>query len=178
MINDRVSGHGSELVARIQTDRPADCRVTAGPSLATKPLGDISDCLLISPQMRRGFSIVLVLIFCLVPPSALIDAGENASLPACCRRQGEHHCSTAVQRAMKEKAESGSAPALAAPVACPDYPGSAAAFSTPRPALTVSVQGATALMAEAQTAPDTPAAPTWSPSEAQSERGPPSCNRG
>jgi hypothetical protein len=42
--------------------------------------------------MRRVFSIFLILFFGLGPLSALVEGSDDASLPACCRRLGAHHC--------------------------------------------------------------------------------------
>jgi hypothetical protein len=125
--------------------------------------------------MRRGFSIVLMLILGLVPLSAFIDGSEDTNLPACCRRHGAHHCSAVVHMAaVRVKIEAGSTPVLAAPLTCPDYPGAATAFSTPLSALTVSVQSATILTVQARVAPRTPETPSSRHDAAQSERGPPS----
>ena len=43
--------------------------------------------------MRRCVSILLLLIACVGPLSALLPGSEEARLPACCRRHGAHHCS-------------------------------------------------------------------------------------
>ncbi len=68
-------------------------------------------------QMRRVCSILFVLLFGLGPLAVAVD-GDDASLPACCRRHGAHHCamSSAVNRADSQT------PALAAPSHCPFFP--------------------------------------------------------
>jgi hypothetical protein len=82
-------------------------------------------------QMRRGFSILLVLVFGLMPLSALIEGSDDANLPVCCRRHGSHHCASG----MRTQIQPGSARYFAAPSTCPFYPG-ATAVVTPSPALT------------------------------------------
>jgi hypothetical protein len=87
-------------------------------------------------QMRRVLAIFLVVFFGLGPLTATLEAGENARLPACCRRNGEHHClmsDEAVARMVQ--AASGSTPVLAAPAHCPLYPCTAPAATVPVHAL-------------------------------------------
>ncbi len=50
--------------------------------------------------MRRGFSILLALLFGLSPLSA-IAGSDDAGLPACCRRLGAHHCAMTTQMASR-----------------------------------------------------------------------------
>jgi hypothetical protein len=74
--------------------------------------------------MRRGFSILLILVFGLGPLSATLQASDDASLPACCRRNGAHHCAMAVQMAaMMRHMPPDSRPAFTVPPTCPYYPG-------------------------------------------------------
>ena len=122
--------------------------------------------------MRRGFSIVLILVFGFMPLSALVDGSEDASLPACCRRHGTHHCSMNVA-AMRAMMERGSAPAFANPLTCPYYPGAATAFWTPPAALTVLMPGARAALVQMSVAPASHVAPLSEPSRAHAGRGPP-----
>jgi hypothetical protein len=42
--------------------------------------------------MRRLTAILLLLQFLLVAGTPLLAAGAESSLPACCRRDGKHHC--------------------------------------------------------------------------------------
>jgi hypothetical protein len=76
--------------------------------------------------MRRGFSILLILFFALGPLSATLGASEDASLPACCRRHGAHHCALS-RETSASTVESGSTPVVYAPFTCPYYPASVAA---------------------------------------------------
>jgi hypothetical protein len=86
--------------------------------------------------MRRGFSILLMLLFGLAPLAPALDGSDDAGLPACCRRNGAHHCAmNARAAAMMAKMEAGSGPALSAPLTCPDFPGTASAIVTSPPAL-------------------------------------------
>lgn len=71
--------------------------------------------------MRRVFSILLILVFGLGPLSATLQARDDRTLPACCRRNGAHHCSMAVQMAAMTPASR--QPAFTVPLSCPDYPG-------------------------------------------------------
>lgn len=84
--------------------------------------------------MRRGFSIVLILLFGLGPLSAMIDGSEDAGLPLCCRRHGMHHCA-AMASVMTESADP--QVAFTVPQTCPYYPGPTLAVLTPSHALSV-----------------------------------------
>jgi hypothetical protein len=70
--------------------------------------------------MRRALSILLTLAFGFGPLAFAIGYDDGASLPACCRRHGAHHC------AMGTDTRSGSSsedtPALTAPSHCPLFP--------------------------------------------------------
>jgi hypothetical protein len=81
--------------------------------------------------MRRGLSILLALLFGVGPLSVLLPGGDEATLPACCRRLGAHHCAMAAQMAaMVARAEAGKA-SISAPSTCPNYPGPTIALLTP-----------------------------------------------
>ena len=69
--------------------------------------------------MRRGASILLLAIFLLGPLAAALGDNE-AGLPACCRRNGAHHCSMARMRAA---ILASGQPIVTAPTTCPSYPG-------------------------------------------------------
>lgn len=124
--------------------------------------------------MRRGFSILLILFFGLGPLSVFIDS-EDANLPPCCRRHGAHHCAMAMRMAaMMRDAASGKVPMLSAPVTCPDFPGAAAVFAAPAPALTVSAAGVPVLREQTEVAIAEHASPEATPTRAHTGRGPPS----
>jgi hypothetical protein len=123
--------------------------------------------------MRRAFSILFVLLFGLGPLSA-IAGGEDANLPACCRRNGAHHCAmTARMAARMRQAESGSAATISAPITCPSYPGLSAIFTAPDPALLASTVRMPATKAQAFASAAICIAPTSSPNRDHAGRGPP-----
>ncbi|MFZ2020794.1 MAG: hypothetical protein WAV06_03580 [Terracidiphilus sp.] len=123
-------------------------------------------------QMRRGFSIVLMLVFGFMPLSPLINGSEDVNLPACCRRNGTHHCSMRMA-AMRAMVAHETAPTFAAPLTCPYYPGAATAFFTPPPALTASTASVSVAAEQPYGAPAAPAAPASTPGRSHSGRGPP-----
>jgi len=88
--------------------------------------------------MRRGFSIVLMLIFGLAPLSPLVEGSEDANLPPCCRRHGAHHCAMYRQiMAMRARQALDPRSALSAPSTCPLYPGPRIGILMPVHALTI-----------------------------------------
>lgn len=88
-------------------------------------------------QMRRGFSIFLILFFGFGPLSALVDGSEDTNLPPCCRRHGAHHCAAAMQNAaMMAQTPPDPRPGYSAPLTCPYYPGATIALLTPAHAMT------------------------------------------
>jgi hypothetical protein len=123
--------------------------------------------------MRRGFSIFLILFFGFRPLSVLIDS-EDANLPPCCRRHGAHHCAMAMRMtAMMRDAASGKMPMVEAPLTCPEYPGVAALFAAPAPALTVATSGLPVLREQTRVALADYAAPEATPARTHAGRGPP-----
>jgi hypothetical protein len=50
--------------------------------------------------MRRTLAILLLLLFALpmVSPLLALGSGPDANLPACCRRNGKHHCMMSMER--------------------------------------------------------------------------------
>lgn len=79
--------------------------------------------------MRRGISIVLVLLFWIGPLAAVFAAtGDELSLPACCRRHGAHHCEMDADRAAA-LAATNAGPLLRAPSSCPFFPRNPAVLS-------------------------------------------------
>jgi hypothetical protein len=89
-------------------------------------------------HMRRGISIFLILFFGMGPLLATLEGSDDTSLPACCRRHGEHHCAITAQMLAMIQAASGSTPMLAAPLTCPVFPGFMAGPATPAHALAAS----------------------------------------
>jgi hypothetical protein len=74
----------------------------------------------------------------MVPLWVTLQGSDDTSLPACCRRHGEHHCAITAQMAAMIQAASGSTPMLAAPLTCPVFPGFMAGPATPAHALPAS----------------------------------------
>jgi hypothetical protein len=71
--------------------------------------------------VRRLLSITLLLLFSLplISPVLALAAGSDANLPACCRRNGAHHCIMKMHQA--DSSEHG--PTFSAiPQTCPAYP--------------------------------------------------------
>ncbi len=71
--------------------------------------------------MRRALSFVLLFLFSLplISPVLAVTAGSEASLPACCRRNGAHRCTGKMQ----SPESSGTGISLSTtPQHCPSYP--------------------------------------------------------
>jgi hypothetical protein len=123
--------------------------------------------------MRRILSIFLVLFFGLGPLTATLQASDDASLPACCRRNGAHHCamSAALQSWMLRTQSR--TPAFSAPSHCPLYPGHSGAFSAPAHALIRTPQGLPALLQQSRITVLYRAILFDAPLRAHANRGPP-----
>ena len=124
--------------------------------------------------MRRSFSIFLVLLFGLSPLASAFDAGQEASLPACCRRHGAHHCAMAMEAARRaEQGQGTSFPAFTSPLTCSHYPSPATLMTGPVPALASLPGRWPALAARAFAHPATLAAAFSRPATTHAGRGPP-----
>lgn len=88
--------------------------------------------------MRRLLSILLVIFFGFGPLTATLHGGDDPGLPACCRRNGAHHCAMADEALARIAHESG-APAFSAPSHCPLYPHAPAVTVAPVHALAARV---------------------------------------
>jgi hypothetical protein len=122
--------------------------------------------------MRRGFSILLVLLFGLGPLSA-IAGSEDAGLPACCRRHGAHHCTMAMQMAARMR-EADPQTHVAAPMTCPHFPGPQATFGAPVAALIATAGDLPAMRAQTFAASALRTIVPSAPSREHAGRGPPS----
>src|SRR5262249_49252306 len=71
--------------------------------------------------MRRAFSILFVLLFGLAPLGPILD-GDDPSLPACCRRHGEHHCAMSSSRPSQARGFESEDAALTGLSHCPMFP--------------------------------------------------------
>jgi hypothetical protein len=96
-----------------------------GSAMATPICGQSFDIRTLKPRyngrVRRALGIVLLLLFSLplISPLLALSAGSEANLPACCRRNGAHHCMKVMQPA--ETSDSG-ATLSAIPPRCPAFP--------------------------------------------------------
>jgi hypothetical protein len=122
--------------------------------------------------MRRGFSIVLMLVLGLAPLSPLINGSEDVNLPVCCRRHGAHHCAMN-EGALRAMMATDRTPGFAAPQTCPAYPGPASAVVGPSPALAILEQVLTIPATRRLVSSHQSAAPASLLSDAHAVRGPP-----
>ncbi len=81
-------------------------------------------------QMRRPLAILMVLFFALGPLQGVLGASDDSRLPACCRRNGAHHCEMNAEMMAAMHRIYGSTPAFAAPSTCPMFPGLGAGYTT------------------------------------------------
>lgn len=84
--------------------------------------------------MRRAISIFLLALLCYPSLSwALTQSSVDESrLPACCRRNGKHHCAMSEEMVGRiVAASSGKTPTIGAPGHCPFYPTAQNATLTP-----------------------------------------------
>lgn len=124
-------------------------------------------------QMRRGFSILLILFFGLGPLSVTLGAIDDASLPACCRRHGAHHCALSSETSTPT-VNSGSTPVVSAPLTCPYYPGSIATLTGSIKALVAAAASVPASASRSYRSAASRIAAVSIPGRAHAGRGPPS----
>lgn len=128
-------------------------------------------------QMRRGFSIFLILLFSLGPLSAALQADDESRLPPCCRRHGTHHCSMSMRMAaLMSQSASGGNPRVNAPATCPYFPGDAAGPASTSVAMTASPVSLLVLLAQAQSPAAGRATSRLSQIRTRTGRGPPASN--
>ena len=125
--------------------------------------------------MRRVPAILLLFLFSfsLFGPALFVDGESN--LPACCRRDGKHHCGM-MSPEMTGMADSPlSGPAVDAPRArCPFFPNGGALLPHSEAALPASSQAAaTATVSQFATAAQVEAGYRTSVSRSHPKRGPP-----
>jgi len=71
--------------------------------------------------MRVACAILVLLVMGFPIASPFVAPGRNAALPACCRRDGKHHCMMKAMHTMESSRSSG--PAVTSPVEkCPFFP--------------------------------------------------------
>ena len=123
----------------------------------------------IMTPMRRALAILLMAVFSfpLISP-ALFASDAESNLPACCRRDGKHHCAM-----MASESESPSGPSLQA-ARCPSFPAASATPSSPAVSLPpVSQVIFAGLLSHPASCPQTEALCRISYSRAGQKRGPP-----
>lgn len=125
--------------------------------------------------MRRTFSIMLVLLFGLGPLASALPGAEDAVLPACCRRNGAHHCAmTAQMMAMMARMAADGRQSVSAPMTCPYYPGPVIAVLIPAAHALAGLPAAFPALRAAAAAPaPLLVAALSAPSRAYAGRGPP-----
>ncbi len=123
-------------------------------------------------EMRRALSISLILLFSIGPLAAFIGDGEDASLPACCRRHGAHHCAIAASLSAALAASS-RGHLLTAPATCPEFPNALAATISAPQALVAAALSLPALLAQLHSAPFARATARMSQIRARDGRSPP-----
>jgi hypothetical protein len=101
-------------------------------------------------KMRRGLTAVLILLFWLGPLAGALAADDDARLPACCRRHGQHHCDMSEQDALA-LAASASGAVFAAPTRCPSFPRYVATLVAPMHAVPAAPAGVPVLAARPRT---------------------------
>lgn len=125
-------------------------------------------------QMRRGFSIYLVLFFALGPLTVLSPASDDAALPACCRRNGAHHCAMYMHMAAARIIVPPGAPPIAkVPSHCPYYPQHPTVRATSVYTPSRSLAGDLVRLVEALTLAGGKSSPLFKPVGPLAGRGPP-----
>jgi hypothetical protein len=84
--------------------------------------------------MRRAISILLLALLCFPSLSSAFtqSSSDESRLPACCRRDGKHHCAMSEEMIGRVVvAISGKTPTVGAPAHCPFYPTTQNATLTP-----------------------------------------------
>jgi hypothetical protein len=127
--------------------------------------------------MRRALSILMILFFGLGPLAVTLSAGDDSRLPACCRRDGAHHCAMSAQTAAQMAAMMSDAdpatPTVKAPATCPYFPGYTVASSTTNLALSSPPLSLPTLLAEPHSPATGRAAARISKIRTRANRGPP-----
>jgi len=119
--------------------------------------------------MRRGLSIFLILLFGLGPLAAALPARAESRLPACCRRNGEHHCAMDAIQVL----QSGTDGAFSSPARCPLYPANQPASVKPVHALAPKPAALPALRKQEHTQAASRVRITDGPLCTRASRGPP-----
>jgi len=120
-------------------------------------------------SMRRAIAHSLLLIFSWMLFAPLIAWNDDANLPACCRRNGKHHCS---MREMEQLGGKETGPASVSEK-CPCPPAGAGAIHSAKFKPEAERQFYTAVVCQAACAPQSPAGFRDSSLLSHQKRGPP-----
>jgi len=120
--------------------------------------------------MRRGLSLLMILLFGLGPLAAALPGSDESRLPPCCRRHGAHHC--AMKMRMAAQAASGK-PVFTAPITCPLFPGFAVLPTASMDALAAAPSSLPALLAQSHALAANRTAARMSQVRTRTGRGPP-----
>jgi len=123
--------------------------------------------------MRRALSILLVLFFSLGPLAAALEGGEDANLPACCRRHGAHHCAMKTGAAATMADGASGKTGIRAPLTCSQFPDSTAVNRTAPHAFAASSVSLPVLLAQSHSPAAGRAAARLSQIRTRSGRAPP-----
>jgi hypothetical protein len=123
--------------------------------------------------MKRALSISLIVLFWLSPFAPMLEASDDARLPACCRRHGAHHCAMTVETASALGSPASRNAVLTAPSTCPAFPASAAGTAPSPPALAASSVCPPALLAQPHSHAASRASARLSNLRTRLNRGPP-----
>jgi hypothetical protein len=124
--------------------------------------------------MRRLLSITLVAMLGLPSVMAMLPASNESRLPACCRRDGAHHCAMSAGMTARMMEYVSRTPGFSAPSHCPLYPAHASPATAPQFALTRSPANPPAFLKQIHAAIPYQASAPSSDLLAAANRGPPS----
>ena len=133
--------------------------------------------------MKRLFSLFLALLIGLAPALSALPAGaltrvwkaadDESNLPACCRRNGKHHCRMSADQMRAMLASSSGETILTAPSCCPCYPQNLASSVSQSAALVHSPAQLSTLLVERRTPQASAMAALVSARRTWPKRGPP-----
>jgi len=133
--------------------------------------------------MKRLFSLFLALLIGLAPALSALPAGaltrvwkaadDESNLPACCRRNGKHHCHMSADQMRAMLASSSTQTILTAPSCCPCYPQNQATSVSQSAAVVSPSAQLSTLLVERRTPQASRAAALVSARRTWPKRGPP-----
>jgi len=123
--------------------------------------------------MRRWLSLIFVVFFGLGPLTAALPASEDARLPACCRKNGAHHCAMSEAMIAYMVRIYGSKPIVTTPSRCPLYPRGSGHSMVPVHALKASAVDLPAILEQPMAAVSREAAAHSGQLRTPAGRGPP-----